>query len=109
MKKRTHIRKEALSIMTELGVFDPYLPIDEVWVVYARLGHFTGWALVGAKTESSARRYVRKPETGWITSARITGVYSLRDSCEIKNVENLKQQGLYPKELGEWHELKWGI
>ena len=109
MKKRGHIRKESLNILTDIGVFDPYLSVDEVWVVYARLGHFTGWALVGAKTESSARRYVRKPETGWLTDARITNVFALTQSCEIRNVDALKEKGLYPKELGEWHELEWGI
>ena len=105
--KRPLVTKESLTLLSDIGLFDPYLPPEEVWIVYAKLPPFHGWAIVGAKSQGSARYYTRKPGTGWVTYARITLILNIKDSAEHRNIPKLKEAGPYPKEHGEWKELEW--
>lgn len=100
--------KKKLKMAIDVGIFDPYLPVEQLWIVYAYLGVYSGWAIVGAKSINSAKYYIKKPGTGWISQARISDVRNIKDTLIWNEYEKLKKVEKIPTELGEWFELEWG-
>ena len=101
--------KKTLQSLTDLGIFDPFLDINEVWIAYARNKLYRGWAIVGAKSPQSARYYLRKKSTGWVESSIITNIRPIEEDYVYDIIPELKSKNLYPTEYGEWFELEWGI
>lgn len=102
------ITKEDLKPLSDLGIFDPYISTNEVWIIYASLGAYNGWAIIAAKSNASARYYIRRPGTGWLTEARITKIIPIMQSTHKDEIKELKDCNKFPKEYGQWFELEWG-
>jgi hypothetical protein len=107
-RENQQISKKDLSILTDIGAFNPYLDHEEIWLIYAKLGLYHGWAIIGAKSKNSAKYYIKKPITGWIREAKIIHILPLKNSFAANKEEELKKDNNFPTEYGQWFELKWG-
>ena len=97
------------------------VPLNEIFVVFAQSGRFSGTAYVRAKTKKLANQYAQNG--GWLENGRVVKsetknilthireyeelrtddeiIQYILDECEIGDINKLSEEG-------KWVEIEWG-